>query len=221
MLMFAAVIAELLIYLAVYFSFNNRKLFIVNFAKDLLTNEVSVLVRNLDFLSIPKEFSKVEVEIYENQSIALVYIEGKCYSLVLKQDNQIDSIFLLKTNILPNNVNDHQDRQDFINVIKMLLDKIYSVADIKEYEKQHQEHVFLRLMDMFDEGKVDLINEENSKVYSDIEKGFMKLEIDIMDNKINALNSSISDVSKNLQSTVDELEENTWGNKIRKTINQQ
>lgn len=219
--MFAAVIAELLIYLAVYFSFNNRKLFIVNFAKDLLTNEVSVLVRNLDFLSIPKEFSKVEVEIYENQSIALVYIEGKCYSLVLKQDNQIDSIFLLKTNILPNNVNDHQDRQDFINVIKMLLDKIYSVADIKEYEKQHQEHVFLRLMDMFDEGKVDLINEENSKVYSDIEKGFMKLEIDIMDNKINALNSSISDVSKNLQSTVDELEENTWGNKIRKTINQQ
>ncbi|MBQ7096925.1 MAG: hypothetical protein IJN96_02525, partial [Clostridia bacterium] len=56
--------------------------------------------------------------------------------------------------------------------------------------------------------------------YTDIEKGFMKLEIDIMDNKINALNSSVSDVSTNLQSTVDDIEENKWGNKIRKTIDQ-
>lgn len=180
-----------------------------------------MLVRNLDFLSIPKEFSKVEVEIYNNQSIALVYIDGKGYSLVLKEDENIDSVFLLKTDILPNNVNDHQDRQDFINVIKMLLDKIYSISDIKEYEKQHQEHVFLRLMDMLNDGvDVEMISEENSKTYTDIEKGFMKLEIDIMDNKINALNESISNVSNNLQSTVDEIEENKWGNKIRKSIDQ-
>ncbi len=180
-----------------------------------------MLVRNLDFLSIPKEFSKVEVEIYNNQSIALVYINGKGYSLVLKEGEDIDSVFLLKTDILPNNVNEHSDRQDFINVIKMLLDKIYSVADIKEYEKQHQEHIFLRLMDMLNEGtEVVMISEETSKTYTDIEKGFMKLEIDIMDNKINALNSSISEVSNNLQTTVDGIEENSWGNKIRKTIDQ-
>lgn len=111
-----------------------------------------MLVRNLDFLSIPKEFSKVEVDIYDGKSIALVYIENKGYSLVLKKDDDIDSVFLLKTTIIPSNVNEHSDREDFINVIKMLLDKIYSVADIKEYEKQHQEHVFLRLMDMLNEG---------------------------------------------------------------------
>ena len=76
-------------------------------------------------------------------------------------------------------------------------------------------------MDMLNEGTdVEIISEETSKVYSDIEKGFMKLEIDILDNKINALNSSIADVSNNLQATVDDIEENSWGNKIRKSIDQ-
>ena len=140
----------------------------------------------------------------------------------MKDNDDIQSVFLLKTDILPNNLNDHSDREDFINILKMLLDRIYSVADIKEYEKQHQEHVFLRLMDMLNEGTdVEMISEETSKIYTDIEKGFMKLEIDIMDNKINALNSSVADVSSNLDSTVKDIEENAWTNRIRKTINQQ
>ena len=103
----------------------------------------------------------------------------------------------------------------------MLLDRIYSVADIKEYEKQHQEHVFLRLMDMLNDGVDVEIITESSKFYTDIEKGFMKLEIDILENKINSLNSSIADVSSNLQSTVNDIEEKDWGNRIKKTINQQ
>ena len=41
-----------------------------------------------------------------------------------------------------------------------------------------------------------------------------------MDKKIDALNSHISDVSKNLQNTVNYMEENSWGNKIKKSIDQ-
>ena len=180
-----------------------------------------MLVRNLDFLSIPKEFAKVEVDIYGDSSIVLVYIENKGYSLLYKRKNEINSIFLLKTDILPSNVNEHSDKTDFINLIKMLLDKIYARADIKEYEKQHPEYVFLRLMDKLNENvDVEMISEENSKTYTDIEKGFMKLELEIMDKKIDALNSHISDVSKNLQNTVNYMEENSWGNKIKKSIDQ-
>ena len=105
---------------------------------------------------------------------------------------------------------------------KMLLEKVYSEYTIKEYEKQHQEHVFLRLMDMLTDGdNIELISEENSKIYSDIEKGFMKLELDIMDTKINSLNESIADVSNNLQHTVKDIEEKDWGNKLKKALDSQ
>ena len=102
----------------------------------------------------------------------------------------------------------------------MLLDRIYSGADIKEYEKMHQEHVFLQLMDMLKEGdKVELITEE-SKLYTEIEKGFMKLELDIMDNKINSLNSAIGEVSGNLNNLGSEFEDNKIENRIRKSFTQ-
>ena len=74
-----------------------------------------MLVRNLDYLSIPKEFKKVETNIYDNKSIALVFVENKGYSLVLKDDEHIDSVFLLKTSLTPNNINENNDKEDFIN----------------------------------------------------------------------------------------------------------
>lgn len=183
-----------------------------------------MLVRNLEYLSIPKEFKKVELEIFEDNNLCLVSIENKGFALIFKKGDKIDSIFLLKTElntqeiVLDNNV---KDKEDFINVIHMLLDRIYSGANIPEFEKKHHEHVFLKLMYLFENNEdVEIINEDNSKLYGIIEKGFMKLDVDIMNSKIESLNSSIANVSNNFESSIRNIEENNFGNKVKKVFDQ-
>jgi len=178
-----------------------------------------MLVKNLDYLSIPKEFSKVEINVYVNYSIQIVFIENKGYAAILNENDNIISVYLLKTGLTPKQITESVDRDDFIKIIKEFLDIIYKESNIKEYEKQHQEHVFLKLMDMFSEKEnIQLISKDDSLLYEIIEKGLMKLELDIINNKIDSLNAIISEVSNNLDATVTSIEEKDWGNRLRNVL---
>ena len=180
---------------------------------------IKMLVKNLDYLSIPQEFSKVDINVYKSYSIQIIFIENKGYAAILNDMDNINSIYLLKTKLTPKDIIDTKDSEDFIKVIKEFLDKIYKDSKIKEYEKQHHEHVFLKLMDMFsDKENVKLISKDNSSLYEIIEKAFIKLELDIINNKIDSLTAIISDVSNRLDSTISSVEEKDWGNRLRNVL---
>jgi hypothetical protein len=64
------------------------------------------------------------------------------------------------------------------------LDQIYDGVDIPEYEKQHHEFVFLKIMDLFSTEAVEIIDED-SELYKTIELGFMKFDIDLLNLNVN------------------------------------
>ena len=71
------------------------------------------------------------------------------------------------------------DKEDFINLIKILLDQIYGDSDIPEYEKQHHEFVFLKIMDLFSTKDVEIIDKD-SELYKIIELGFIRFDIELL-----------------------------------------
>jgi len=164
-----------------------------------------MLVRNLDFLPMPREFLKIEEKIYADSSVVMVYIEKKGYSLALKNNDDFESIFLLKTDFGIDDM--EKEKKDFVNVLKILINQIYEGTDLKEYERMHPENLFLKFKELIkDDDLVDRISDD-SVLYREIEKGFIKLELEVLNNKISSVGN--------------ELEDRDWGNKIKKSLNQQ
>lgn len=156
-----------------------------------------MIIRNLDYLSIPKELKKVELEIYKDRLMDLIKIDGIGYALHINIGDERSNLFLLKTELSPSDFaleENVEDKNDFIGIIQILLNELYDDLDIKEYEKQHQEYIFLHLMDMLENDNVEIITKE-SELYRFIEDGVIKLDIDISKDKYTTLETAIEALS--------------------------
>lgn len=144
-----------------------------------------MIVRKLNFLSPPGGYRKVETTIYEESKLCSVHLKDKGYCLFIVGNE--DEMFLINTEISPEDFKleeNAKEKEDFINLIKVSLDQIYEGVDIPEYEKQHHEFVFLKMMDLFGTEAVEIIDVD-SELYKTIELGFMKFDIDLLNLNVN------------------------------------
>jgi hypothetical protein len=133
----------------------------------------------------PGGYRKVETLIHEDNKINAIYLKDKGYCIFI--NDKKDEMFLINTDIAPDSFKLDEnvaEKEEFINLIKTLLDQIYDGVDIPEYEKQHHEFVFLKIMDLFSTEAVEIIDED-SELYKTIELGFMKFDIDLLNLNVN------------------------------------
>lgn len=144
-----------------------------------------MIIRKLSFLSPQKDLKKVELNIYEEKNLSLIYVENQGYVAYI---NDMENVFLLKSIFNPKELTLEEyidEKTDISNIIELLLNKIYENSEIKEYEKQHPDHVLLHLLDMLNNDKTENITKE-SLIYKTIEEGFMKLDFELIKNKTNS-----------------------------------
>lgn len=148
-----------------------------------------MIIRKLSFLSPQKDLKKVELNIYEEKNLSLIYVENQGYVVYTKDNiNDMENVFLLKSILTPKELTLEEyidEKADISNIIELLLNKIYENNEIKEYEKQHPDHVLLHLLDMLNNEKLENITKE-SPIYKTIEDGFMKLDFELIKNKTNS-----------------------------------
>ena len=139
-----------------------------------------MIVRKLNFLTLSEGYDKISISIYDGKKINAVYLKNKGYCVYI--DGKEDEMFLINTKLTPEEFKSEEnasDKEDFINLIKILLDQIYGDSDIPEYEKQHHEFVFLKIMDLFRTKDVEIIDKD-SELYKTIELGFIRFDIELL-----------------------------------------
>lgn len=106
-------------------------------------------------------------------------MDKKGYALYISDNNQRKDTFLIKTSLSPKEFvleENKKEKVDFIDLIQLFLSKIYDGSEIPDFEKEHQEFVFLKFIDLFDKGEYTLID-ESQELFKLLDNGFMKLDI--------------------------------------------
>jgi len=147
-----------------------------------------MIVRDLESLKMNKKLAMVESNVYEDRNIGLVFVLNHGFVLFDSYDGKWEDVFIIKTATKPLDYVEESDdkkiienKNEFIELIHGLLDRIYEDTEIKEYEKKHPEYIFLELIDKLTNGDVELIG-ESFEYYDDIDEGFLRLELEQMTN---------------------------------------
>ncbi len=126
-----------------------------------------------------KHIIEVNINIYENKDLNFVYIDKKGYSLYISENGVRKDTFLIKSSLSPKEFTSFQnesEKQDFLDLIQMFLGKIYEGVNMPDFEKEHQDFVFLKFIDLFDKGEYKILD-ETSELFNLLDIGFMKLDI--------------------------------------------
>ena len=100
-----------------------------------------MIIRKLSFLSPQKDLKKVELNIYEEKNLSLIYVENQGYVAYI---NDMENVFLLKSILNPKELTLEEyidEKADISNIIELLLNKIYENSEVKEYEKYEESFV--------------------------------------------------------------------------------
>lgn len=143
-----------------------------------------MITRKYTYLVGEKEFKKVEIPIYNDKSIGIIYAKNKGYALYNTTTDILENLFLIATNLTPtdfkNNSKSEKDKEQFIELVSMNLNQIYNDAkELKEYMKKHPEYIFIQLMDLLEENKCTNITEKD-ELYNTLLDAFLKLDIDTL-----------------------------------------
>lgn len=139
-----------------------------------------MITRKYTYLAGEDELKKVEIPIYNEKSIGIVYVKNKGYGLYNDVKTIESSLFILSTNITPSDFDKNpNDKQQFIQLVTANLAEIYKDAEeLKEYEKKHPEYIFIQLMDLL-KTEPETLNSED-ELYKIVTDGFEKLDIDML-----------------------------------------